>query len=177
MKKNETIVFGGGCFWCTEAIFKMLKGVFEVSPGYAGGQIPHPTYKQVSMGTTGHIETIKIKFDPKEIRFTDLLKIFFYTHDPTSKDRQGNDVGSQYSSVIFYTTQNQKEQTEKIIEEIAGEYKKPIVTEVKPLTTFYEAEDYHRNYFERNKNQPYCQLVISPKLMKLRNKYKPYLKS
>lgn len=164
----KTIVFGGGCFWCTEAIFKMLKGVLSVTPGYSGGKVTNPTYEQVSTGTTGHVEVIKIVYDPKQISFEKLLTVFFATHDPTTIDKQGHDIGPQYNSRIFYTTENQKDEAEKFIVDMnaIGDGQK-IVTRVIPLGTFYEAEDYHKNYFERNKNAPYCELVINPKLEKV----------
>jgi peptide-methionine (S)-S-oxide reductase len=171
---NEIAVFGGGCFWCTEAIFKGLKGVVLVMPGYSGGAIENPTYAQVSTGDTGHAEVIKIEFDPSVIAYRDLVEVFMYTHDPTTLNRQGNDVGTQYRSVIFYTDEKQKQTAEEVLEELRKE--KTVVTELSAFEKFYEAEDYHRDYYERNQNQPYCQVVISPKLQKLREKYSKYLK-
>lgn len=175
MEKNQLqiAVFGGGCFWCTEAVFQKLRGVKSVLPGYAGGEIENPTYEQVSSGTTNYAEVIRFEFDPDKISYRDLLEVFFATHDPTTLNRQGNDVGTQYRSVIFYSDQNQKEQAEKIIQELTtdGAYQNPIVTKLEPLTKFYEAEDYHKNYFERNQDQPYCQVIINPKIKKLKEKF------
>ena len=166
--KLETAVFGGGCFWCTEAIFAELKGVEKVVPGYAGGSTPvggeNPSYEQVSSGTTGHAEVIKIEFDPSVISYLDLLEVFFAVHDPTTPNQQGADVGSQYRSLILTTTDAQKADAEKSI-------KPGFVTEIKPLENFFEAEDYHKKYYESNPNQPYCQLVINPKLAKFRQKF------
>jgi peptide-methionine (S)-S-oxide reductase len=166
---NETAVFGGGCFWCTEAIFKMLKGVSSVLPGYSGGTVKNPTYEQVSSGNTGHAECTKVEFDPREVSYRDLLTVFFGSHDPTTLNRQGADIGTQYRSVIFYTTEEQKKTAEDFIKEINNESKegKPIVTEVLPLDVFYVAENYHKDYYERNKDAPYCELVINPKLEKV----------
>lgn len=174
---KETIVFGGGCFWCTEAVFTMLKGVKTVEPGYAGGHVENPTYEQVSGGKTGHIEVIKIEYNPDEIAFEELLRVFFATHDATTIDRQGNDVGPQYNSAIFYTTKRQQEKAQHYIDVInrAG-HVQPIVTKVRPLDTFYPAEDYHKNYYERNKSAGYCQLVIEPKVEKVGQKFKDLLK-
>ncbi len=167
----ETAVFGGGCFWCTEAIFQGLKGVSSVLPGYAGGHLPNPTYEQVSGGDTGHAEVTQIIFDPKVITFPVLLEVLFATHDPTTMNRQGGDIGEQYRSVIFYTTPEQKKQSEAYIKNAQKDFDSPIVTQIQPLDKFYEAENYHQNYFNNNKNQPYCQAVISPKLAKFRKKF------
>ena len=176
--QNETAVFGGGCFWCTEAIFQQLKGVVSVMPGYAGGKVAHPTYEHVSNGTTGHAEVIKIEFDPSIISYTDLLAVFFGTHDGTTLNRQGNDRGTQYRSIILYTNDEQKHAAEKFIHELnANEFKEtPIVTELQPLKQFYEAEDYHRKYYFNNSNKPYCQIVIGPKVQKLKKRYTQLLK-
>lgn len=171
--KNETAVFGGGCFWCTEAVFKMLKGVSEVFPGYSGGKTKYPTYAEVSMGDTGHAECTQILFDPSQISYRDLLTVFFGSHDPTTVNRQGNDIGTQYRSVIFYTKEEQKKIAEDFINEInssSAEGKK-VVTEVVPLTEFYVAENYHKDYYERNKDEAYCEIVINPKLEKVVQKY------
>jgi peptide-methionine (S)-S-oxide reductase len=175
----ETAVFGGGCFWCTEAVFKMLKGVSSVLPGYSGGTTKNPTYEQVSQGNTGHAECTKVEFDPKEISFRDLLTVFFGSHDPTTLNRQGNDIGNQYRSVIFYTTPEQKEITESFIKEINNSTHegRPVVTEVVPLVDFYVAENYHKDYYERNKEASYCELVINPKLQKVQEKFASLLKS
>ena len=178
----EIAVFANGCFWCTEAVFSMLKGVKSVIPGYAGGaELPSgkgPTYEQVSNGNTGHAESIKIEFDPSVISYDDLLAVFFNTHDPTTLNRQGNDVGTQYRSAIFYANDEQKKKAEALIEELntSKAYNKPVVTEVKPLDKFYEAEDYHHEYYEHNKDQPYCQIVIAPKLEKLEKKFAELIK-
>ncbi len=174
---TETIVFGGGCFWCTEAVFSMLKGVQSVEPGYAGGEVPNPTYEQVSTGTTGHAEVIKIEYDPHEIAFEELLQVFFGSHDPTTLNRQGSDVGPQYRSAVFYTSERQKEKTEHYIMVMnKGLGVKKIVTEVAPLKKFYPAEDYHKNYFENNRGAGYCQLIIEPKVEKVGEKFRSLLK-
>ncbi len=171
--KTELATLAGGCFWCTEAIFKRLKGVTAVLPGYAGGKIEHPSYDQVSMGNTGHAEAIQIEFDPEQIPYEKILDIFWHTHNPTTLNQQGNDIGTQYRSVIFYHTDEQKktaEASKKAIEE-EGVYKDPIVTTIEPFTTFYEAENYHKDYYDRNKQAPYCNFVIDPKIHKLLEKY------
>ena len=170
-KIAEYAVFGGGCFWCTEAVFQRLKGVYTVMPGYAGGTTPNPTYEQVCTGRTGHAEVAKIEFDPAEIGYADLLEVFFATHDPTTKDRQGNDRGTQYRSVIFYASEEKKKAAEEAIRKFTPDFPAPIVTEVKPLAEFYPAEDYHQNYYNENGAQPYCSFVISPKLAKFRKKF------
>ena len=176
---QEIAVFGGGCFWCTEAIFKMLRGVTSVEPGYSGGTTKNPTYDEVSSGRTGHTECIKIEFDPREIKYEDLLTVFFGSHDPTTLNRQGNDVGTQYRSAIFYTTEKQKKITEDFIKELNNSNKdgKPIVTEVVPLDVFYVAENYHKDYYERNKEAPYCEIIINPKLEKVQQKFAELLKN
>ena len=167
-KPMETITLGGGCFWCMEAIFLDLKGVEKVESGYAGGTVPHPSYKQVCTGTTGHAEVIQITFSPAVLSLRDLLEVFFALHDPTTLNRQGADSGTQYRSVVFYRTPEQKAVVEAAIKDLMARkaYADPIVTQVVPFSTFYKAEDYHQNYYEDNTNQPYCQLVISPKLAK-----------
>lgn len=177
--KVETVAFGGGCFWCTEAVFKMLQGVISVAPGYAGGNVPNPTYEQVSTGTTGHAEVAYLKYEPEVISLSNLLSVFFTSHDGTSLNRQGNDVGTQYRSVVFYTTSAQKKEIEQYIKNIneSTQEGKPLVTEVSPLTDFYPAEDYHKNYFERNAGNMYCQLVINPKLKKVEEQFAALLKS
>lgn len=172
----EKAVFGGGCFWCTEAIFQGLKGVTSVLPGYTGGHVPNPTYEMVCDGTTGHAEATEIEFDPAVIPYSVLLEVFFATHDPTTPNRQGHDVGTQYRSSIFYTSPEQKETAEKYIKQAAGDFSAPIVTTIEPLDKFYVAENYHQNYFNNNKNQPYCQAVINPKLKKFREKFPQLLK-
>jgi peptide-methionine (S)-S-oxide reductase len=177
-KNSETATLAGGCFWCTEAIFKRLEGVISVLPGYAGGTVENPTYEEVSSGNTGHAESIQIEFDPEKISFNKILDVFWHTHDPTTINEQGNDIGPQYRSVIFYHGTEQKQIAEKSKTEIMeeGTFEKPIVTEIKPFTNFYLAEDYHKNYFEKHKDALYCNLVISPKLHKLSEKYKSDLK-
>lgn len=169
--KLETIVLGGGCFWCTEAVFLMFPGIFSVTPGYAGGSAENPTYGAVSLGGTGHAEVVKIEYDPKEISFRELLEIFFAVHDPTTKDRQGGDVGSQYRSVILYTGGKQEKEAKECIRKAQKGFKSPIVTELKKLGKFYPAEDYHRHYYEKNRDAPYCMFVISPKVDKIRKKF------
>lgn len=179
MKQDkETAVFGGGCFWCTEAVFSELKGVISVMPGYAGGTTERPSYEAVSRGATGHAEVIKIEFHPKEITYDDLLAVFFYTHDPTTLNRQGADVGEQYRSIILYTNEEQKAKAENLIKELreSKSYEKPIVTEIRPLKEFYEAEEYHRDYYKKHSNAPYCQLIIAPKLEKLEKRFGELLK-
>jgi len=177
---RQIAIFGGGCFWCTEAVFKELRGVVSVTPGYAGGEKQNPNYDSVSMGNTGYAEVIRIEFDADEISYADLLDVFFHTHNPTTMNQQGADVGTQYRSIILYTSDEQKMAAEKAISDLenSGEFKGFIVTEVQPLVKFYEAEDYHHDYFTRNFDiNPYCQVVISPKLRKLREKYAQKLKS
>jgi peptide-methionine (S)-S-oxide reductase len=175
---TQTIIFGGGCFWCMEAVFQMLKGVESVMSGYTGGKMVKPTYEAVCDGTTEHVEAIKIEFDPSVIMLDDLLAGFFTSHDPTTLNRQGNDVGTQYRSAVFYTTPEQKEMIEKFIQKLTDDqvFKDPIVTEVKPAEEFYTAEAYHQNYYKNNENKPYCQAVISPKIAKLRKQYSRLLK-
>ena len=165
----EKAVFGGGCFWCTEAVFQSLKGVSNVEPGYAGGISANPTYEN----TGDHAETIQIEFDPKKVSYRDLLTVFFATHDPTTINQQGADIGEQYRSVILYANNKQRDQAEKFIEELnkSSEFGKLIVTEVNPLKEFYPAEDYHKNYYGQNKDNRYCQVVINPKLQKVKDKF------
>lgn len=178
-QQTETAVFGGGCFWCTEAVFQSLKGVQSVTPGYAGGATQNPTYEQVSGGDTGHAEVIRITFDPAKIMYRDLLTVFFASHDPTTLNRQGNDRGTQYRSIILYTTPEQRTQAEQFIEEVdtssteGGE----VVTEVEPLDTFYEAEDYHKDYYKNNPQNAYCQIIINPKLEKVQHAFRELLKA
>jgi len=173
MKRNETAVFGGGCFWCTEAIFKNLKGVITVVPGYAGGNQDNPFYSDVALGQTGHAEVVKIIFDPQAISYSNLVEIFFSIHNPTTPNRQGNDIGTQYRSIILYLSEAQKKTAEKILGEVekSHQYDFPIITQIKPLKKFYPAENYHKDYYDNHKNEPYCRLVISPKLKYLREKY------
>ncbi|MBI5655020.1 peptide-methionine (S)-S-oxide reductase MsrA [Candidatus Uhrbacteria bacterium] len=175
---TKSAVFGGGCFWCTEAIFKNLNGVSAVSSGYAGGDVPNPTYEQVSTGETGHAEVIKIDYNPDVLPYEKLLDVFFHTHDPTQLNRQGHDVGTQYRSLVLFMDDDQREAVEKYIAELnsAKEFDKPIVTEVKRFEKFYSAEDYHKDYYENHKENPYCELVISPKLAEFWKRYKDLAK-
>ncbi len=175
----KTILFGGGCFWCTEAVFKMMKGVISVDPGYAGGAVENPTYDAVCTGKTGHAEVVRIVYDPHEVNVEDLLTVFFGSHNPTTLNRQGNDIGTQYRSVVFYSDEEQKLATETIIKELNNSAKggDPVVTEVKPMPVFYEAEDYHKDYFRTHPGNPYCEIVINPKLEKIQEKYASLLKS
>lgn len=176
--KREVAVFGGGCFWCTEAVFEGLRGVMSVMPGYTGGTTPNPTYEQVCTGTTGHTEATRIEFDPAQISYRDLLTVFFATHDPTTLNRQGNDVGTQYRSAIFYATPAQEAEAEKFITELMTSDPRgnPIVTEVVPLGEFYDAEDYHRQYFKDHPDARYCQIIIEPKVEKLQKQFASLLK-
>jgi peptide-methionine (S)-S-oxide reductase len=176
MSNKEIAVFGGGCFWCTEAVFQNLKGVESVLPGYSGGVVPNPTYEQVCDGNTGHAEVTKIEFDPGIIQFEVLLEVFFATHDPTTQNRQGGDVGEQYRSVIFYTTPEQKQTAEKYIQKAQKDFTAPIVTQIRPFDKFYEAENYHQNYFAKNPDKAYCQIVINPKLEKFKKNFANLLK-
>ncbi len=169
--KTETIILGGGCFWCTEAVFKMFKGVVKTTPGYAGGTTKNPTYRQVCSGETGHAEVIKIDYDPGVASLEKLLEIFFAAHDPTSVNQQGADVGSQYRSIILYVDDKDRKVIEAYMKSIAGSFKKPIATEVKKLDAFYPSEDYHKDYYKLNPLQPYCLLVIGPKVSKIRKKF------
>lgn len=172
---TETAIFGGGCFWCTEAVFESLRGVTSVMPGYAGGSTQHPTYEEVCTGETGHAEVIRVEFDPSIISYQDLLTVFFAAHDPTTLNRQGNDVGTQYRSIILYTNDRQKQDAEAFIAKL-DEDGANVVTEVVPLGTFYEAEPYHHHYFLNNPDKAYCQLVINPKLGKVRKRFDQLVK-
>lgn len=171
--EREVATLGGGCFWCLEAVFRELRGVERVVSGYAGGHVPDPTYREVCTGRTGHAEVVQVAFDPRVIGYRDVLRVFFSVHDPTTPDRQGPDVGPQYRSVIFYHSPLQRETAERVIGDLeaAGVWERPVVTELAPFTAFYPAEDYHRRYYERNPGEAYCQLVISPKLAKLRKEH------
>lgn len=174
----EIATFGTGCFWCTEAVFQQLKGVSKVESGYSGGKISNPTYKEICSGLTGHAECIKITYDPKVITFTDLLEVFWQAHDPTTLNRQGNDVGTQYRSVIFYHNEEQKKLSEKYKKELnaSGAFDDPVVTEISPAAIFYKAEDYHQNYYNLNGNQGYCVYVIKPKVDKIKKVFADKLK-
>ena len=177
-KKLEFAVLAGGCFWCLEAVYDQVSGVSDVVSGYAGGHSPNPTYEQVCSGTTGHAEVVRVAFDPEVISYGEILGIFFSIHDPTTLNRQGADVGTQYRSAIFYTSPEQKAAAEAMIKKLAEEkvWEKPVVTEVVPLEVFYPAEDYHQEYFARNPYQGYCQFVVAPKVSKFKKKYANLLK-
>lgn len=174
----ETATFGSGCFWCTEAIFENLKGVQSVVSGYSGGNVPDPSYEAVCTGKTGHAEVCQITFDPGTISYDELLEVFWKTHDPTTLNRQGNDTGTQYRSVIFYHSENQKEKAEYYKEKLneSGAWKDPVITEISLFNKFYKAEDYHQHYFERNPYQGYCSFIIAPKVEKFRKVFKEKLK-
>ncbi len=174
----ETTTLGGGCFWCTEAVFDELIGVVDVVSGYAGGHKENPTYQEVCSETTGHAEVIQIEFNPEEISFKEILQIFFATHDPTTLNRQGNDIGSSYRSVIFYNSDEQKKIADELIDEITRDdvFGKPVVTEVTPFSNFYPAEEYHQNYYANNPNQGYCSAVVGPKVAKFRKVFADKLK-
>lgn len=170
--KSETIVLGGGCFWCTEAAFSLIQGVLSVVPGYAGGTTKNPTYEQVCEGDTGHAEVVRIEYYPEAVSLEKILDLFFTVHDPTQLNRQGGDVGTQYRSIILYSSEKQKALVEKHIEKIRGDYDAPLATEVKKLEKFYPAEEQHKDYYKKNPKQPYCVFVISPKLRKIKKKFK-----
>jgi peptide-methionine (S)-S-oxide reductase len=174
----QRITFGSGCFWCTEAIFQTLKGVRTVTSGYMGGTVKNPTYEQICTGNTGHAEVVEVEYDADEVSLDEILLIFFKTHDATSLNRQGNDVGTQYRSVIFYHTDEQKQQAKTMIKKLTDEhiFNKPIVTEVTQASEFYKAENYHQNYFADNANKPYCAFVIQPKLNKFAKEFKEKIK-
>jgi peptide-methionine (S)-S-oxide reductase len=176
---TEMATLAGGCFWCLEAVYQQLKGVEKVVSGYAGGHTFSPTYQQVCSGTTGHAEVVQITYNPEVVTYRDLLDVFFTIHDPTTLNRQGNDVGTQYRSAIYYHTPEQKEIAEQTIKDVTAEgvWDNPIVTEVEPLDVFYPAEDYHQNYFVDNPYQGYCRVVIAPKVAKFRQKYLAKLKA
>ncbi|UZO82686.1 peptide-methionine (S)-S-oxide reductase MsrA [Aquimarina sp. ERC-38] len=177
-EKIETAVLAGGCFWCTEAVFQRLKGVQSVVSGYTGGNIKNPAYREITTGRTGHAEAISITYDANQISFTELLEVFFATHDPTTLNQQGADRGTQYRSAIFFGNIEQKQLAEEFIQDLEDQkvFDKPIVTEVTPLGPFYKAEDYHQNYYNQNSSQGYCQFVINPKINKLTNKFTAKLK-
>jgi len=178
-QNNEVATLAGGCFWCLEAVFKDLRGVRGVVSGYAGGDAANPTYYQVCDGTTGHAEVVQVTFDPREVSFRELLEVFFTIHDPTTLNRQGADVGTQYRSAVFYHTPEQRDAAEQVIAELdaAHVWDSPIVTEVTPLKEFYPAEDYHQNYFDKNPSQPYCRAVVAPKVSKFRKQFLEKLKA
>lgn len=173
MTETEQAIFAGGCFWCTEAVLKDVRGVEKIESGYIGGQVTNPTYRQVCSGNTGHAEAVKVTFDPSVVSYADLLRLFMVTHDPTSLNRQGADVGTQYRSAVFPLTPQQEQETKAVFGELEqqGVFGKPIVTTIEPATTFYPAEDYHQDYYANNPNQGYCMAVIAPKVAKLRSHY------
>lgn len=170
---RELATLGGGCFWCLEAVYQELRGVEKVESGYTGGHVRNPSYREVCNGTTGHAEVVQITYDPQEVTFKEILQVFFTIHDPTTLNRQGADVGTQYRSAIFYHDAGQKAVAEEVIKELiaAGLWRDPIVTQVAPAETFYRAEEYHQNYYRQNSGQPYCQIVIAPKVAKFRKLY------
>jgi peptide-methionine (S)-S-oxide reductase len=176
---KEVITLGGGCFWCIEAVFNELRGVDKVESGYSGGSVANPSYRQVCSGTTGHAEVVQVTFDPKVISLKDILGVFFTVHDPTTLNRQGPDIGTQYRSAIFYRSSEQKTVAEQVIKEIQTSkvWKDPIVTEISPFQAFYKAEDYHQEYFKLNGQAPYCRVVIAPKMAKFREHYRDKLKN
>lgn len=179
MSNLQTAVFGGGCFWCLEAVFDRLRGVDSVESGYMGGHVDKPTYRQVCGGDTGHVEVVRVSFDPQQITYGELLDVFFSIHDPTTLNRQGNDVGTQYRSVIFYDSEEQRKEAEQAVAALnkARVWPDPVVTTIEPATTFFVAEDYHQEYFANNSSQPYCQLVVSPKVKKLQQKFAAKMKA
>ncbi len=179
MANEQTAIFGGGCFWCIEAVFQRLEGVSHVESGYMGGHVDQPTYRQVCEGDTGHVEVVRVTFDQDKVSYRELLDVFFTMHDPTTLNRQGNDAGEQYRSVIFYTNEEQQRIAEDVIAEMtaAKVYAEPIVTAIEPAEKFYPAEDYHQNYYNENSRQPYCMFVISPKLAKLEKKFAEKLRA
>jgi peptide-methionine (S)-S-oxide reductase len=179
MSYTDTVTFGTGCFWCTEAVFEQLEGVIKVTSGYSGGQITNPTYEEVCTGATGHAECCQIVYDPQQIKFDDLLKVFWQVHDPTTLNKQGNDVGTQYRSVVFYHDEVQKQITESYIAALnkSGAYDQPIVTTLEPYTVFFPAEEYHQTYYKNNSSAPYCRLVIRPKLEKFEKVFAEKLKN
>ncbi len=179
VSKMETVTLGGGCFWCVEAVYRELKGVVSVEPGYSGGSVANPSYREVCTGETGHAEVVQVVFDPKLISLRDILDVFFSVHDPTTLNRQGPDAGSQYRSVIFYRDDAQKRAALEVMKEISAErlYPNPVVTQLVPFTAFYKAEDYHRDYYALHGSEPYCRMVIAPKLSKFRQKFAAELKS
>lgn len=175
----QNIVLGGGCFWCVEAVFQLFDGIEELMPGYAGGKTPNPSYREVCSGSTGHAEVVRVTWDPDKLSLEDVLTLFFHAHDPTTLNRQGNDVGTQYRSAIFYQNEEEKEAIDRVIAEIEEKrvWNRPIVTQVVPLTEFFPAEDYHKNYYQEHPSQPYCNIVIGPKVQKMKTQFSQLLKS
>ena len=179
MSELETATLGGGCFWCIEAVMKRLEGVEKVVSGYAGGHVEDPTYEEVCGGGTGHAEVVQVTFDPDVLSYRDLLEVFFTLHDPTTRNRQGPDVGPQYRSIVLHHSEEQREVAQETIRDLEEEglWEDPVVTEIEPLEEFYSAEEYHQDYFEKNPSQPYCQAVVAPKVAKLRSKHADKLKT
>ncbi|HUA62919.1 MAG TPA: peptide-methionine (S)-S-oxide reductase MsrA [Verrucomicrobiae bacterium] len=179
MATNEVATLGGGCFWCLEAVYDRMEGVVSVESGYMGGQVANPSYQDVCSGTTGHVEVTRVTFDPSAVTFREILEVFFSVHDPTTLNRQGNDVGTQYRSVIFYHGEEQKATAQAMIGELTAEhvFRDPIVTALEPAATFYVAEDYHQEYFQNHPNQPYCAFVVAPKVKKFREKFADKMKA
>jgi peptide-methionine (S)-S-oxide reductase len=179
MENLQTVVLGGGCFWCLEAVFDRMEGVTSVESGYMGGHVDNPTYRQVCNGDTGHVEVVRVTFDPSKVNFREILDVFFSIHDPTTLNRQGNDMGTQYRSVIFYSTEEQYREAKNVIDELnaAKHWPNPIVTSLEPAGKFFIAEDYHQEYFVNNGNQPYCQLVVAPKVKKFEQKFAKKMKA
>ncbi len=179
MANEEIAVLGGGCFWCLEAVYDRLAGIKSVESGYMGGNVENPSYQQVCSGRTSHAEVVRVAFDPKKLTYRELLDVFFSIHDPTTLNRQGNDVGTQYRSVIFYTSEEQRREAEKMIAELnaSHEWPDPIVTKVEPAAKFYVAEDYHQEYYANNSDQPYCQFVVAPKVKKFHQKFAQRVKA
>ena len=179
MENLQTVVLGGGCFWCLEAVFDRMEGVTSVESGYMGGHVDRPTYRQVCNGDTGHVEVVRVTFDPAVVGFREILDVFFSIHDPTTPNRQGGDMGTQYRSAIFYSTEEQYREAKKVIDEltVAKHWPNPIVTSLEPAAKFYVAEDYHQEYFANNGNQPYCQFVVAPKVKKFEQKFAQKIKA
>lgn len=174
---TEIATLGGGCFWCTEAVFQQMAGITAVESGYTGGQVANPSYEQICEGTTGHAEVVRLSFDPAVVSFREILEVFFTIHDPTTLNRQGNDVGTQYRSVIYYHTPQQQETAKHVISEMANVWDAPIVTELSPAVTYYKAESYHQNYFRQNPLQGYCAFIVAPKVSKFRQTFRDRIKS
>jgi peptide-methionine (S)-S-oxide reductase len=175
MSELQTATVAGGCFWCTEAVFKQIEGVDSVTSGYAGGNVEDPSYEAVCSGDTGHAECVQVEYDPEVIDYDDVLTVFFATHNPTTKNRQGPDIGSQYRSAVFYHDEDQREAAETLVEDLGSQYSDPIVTEIEPLDIFYPAKEYHQDYYERNPGQGYCAVNIDPKLKKLNEQFRELL--
>ncbi|CAL62724.1 Peptide methionine sulfoxide reductase msrA (Protein-methionine-S-oxide reductase) (Peptide-methionine (S)-S-oxide reductase) (Peptide Met(O) reductase) [Herminiimonas arsenicoxydans] len=174
---TEIATLGGGCFWCTEAVFQQMKGITAIESGYTGGQVANPSYEQICEGTTGHAEVVRLTFDPAVVSFREILEVFFTIHDPTTLNRQGNDVGTQYRSVIYYHTPEQQDMARHVMAEMANVWDAPIVTELSPAETYYKAEDYHQNYFRQNPLQGYCAFIVAPKVAKFRQTFRDKIRA